>query len=513
LRTRRPNILLITSDQQRADCIGAMGRRVHTPHLDLFMQEATTFDACIAPNPVCQPTRASILTGRLPRTHGVCDNGIDLPPEEARQSFPAELAKAGYDTALLGKAHFATAHTFFPTGTPESRHSMDRYGPGWNGPYMGFQRVELCVEGHNSLDYPPMAPPFGQNYEAWYHGDGRGELKNQLHRTNLGPDTHGAPQTWHSALPQAWHNSNWIADRTIAYMNEKRDRPFCLWASFPDPHHPFDAPVPWSLLHRPEDVDLPEHRTLDLDRRPWWHRASLEGVPNLADPKLRDFRARSSRTPVLTDQQLREVIANYYGMISLIDHNVGRILTELHRLGLEEDTLVIYSADHGDWLGDHGLLLKGPITYEGLIRVPCILRGPGVPKGARCAEPVSTLDLGATFLDAAGAEKPEAWHSRSLLPVARGEEKRDFAFCEWDLSDSRCGVPLNLRTVRTRTDKLTVEEITGAAEMYDLEADPLEMNNIADDPHYAARRRELQAMIAKRPDDARKERLPAVGMA
>jgi arylsulfatase A-like enzyme len=254
-------------------------------------------------------------------------------------------------------------------------------------------------------------------------------------------------------------------------------------------------------------------RTLDLDRRPWWHRASLEGVPNLADKELRDFRAKHSRTPVLTDDQLRQVIANYYGMISLADHNIGRILTELHRLGLQENTLVVLSSDHGDWLGDHGLLLKGPMAYDGLLRVVGIMRGPGLPKGAVCDEPVSSLDFGATFLDQAGLARPEHWHGRSLLPVARGEEKRDFAYCEWDLSDSRCGVPLELRTVRTARDKLTIEAISGAAEMYDLVADPHETTNIADDPAHAARRRELEAMIAARPQDARAERLPAVGMA
>lgn len=511
MRDRRPNILFITTDQQRADCLGFMGRRVSTPHLDLLANEGTAFRACITPNLVCQPSRASILTGLLPRTHGVCDNGIDLDPRFAKTSFAALLAKAGYDTALIGKAHFATAHTFAPTGSPECRHSMHLYGPNWTGPYMGFQQVELVVEGHNT--FPPMTPPHGQSYEAWYHADGRGALKDKLHASNAGPDVLGAPQTWHSALPPAWHNSAWIADRSIAFLNEKRERPFCLWASIPDPHHPFDCPVPWSLLHRPEDVDLPPHRTLDLDRRPWWHRASLEGVPNLADPKLREFRAKHSRTPVLSDGQLRQVIANYYGMIALADHNIGRVLIELHRLGEAENTLVVVASDHGDWLGDHGLLLKGPIPYDGLLRVVCMMRGPGVPKGQILDTPVSSLDLPATFLDMAGVARPEAWHSRTLLPVARGEEQREFAYSEWDLADSRCGVPLELRTVRTARDKLTIEAISGAAEMYDLAADPEETCNVAEDAAYADRRRELEAMITSRPDDAQRERLPAVGMA
>jgi len=511
LRDRRPNILFITTDQQRADCIGVMGRRVRTPHLDLLAGEGTLFRACITPNLVCQPSRASILTGLLPRTHGVCDNGIDLPPQHAETGFAALLSRAGYDTALIGKAHFATAHTFAPTGTPECRHSMHLYGPNWTGPYMGFQRVELVVEGHNT--FLPMEPPYGQSYEAWYYGDGHGGLKNRLYRENAGPDVGGAPQTWHSALPPAWHNSTWIADRSIAFLNERRDRPFCLWASIPDPHHPFDCPVPWSLLHRPESVDLPPHRALDLDRRPWWHRASLEGVPNLADPKLREFRAKHSRTPVLTDAQLGEVIANYYGMIALADHNIGRVLTELNRLGLDDDTLVVVASDHGDRLGDHGLLLKGPMPYEGLLRVVCMMRGPGVPRGTVCDQPVSSLDFPATFLEMAGVAQPVHWHSRSLLAVAQGRETRDFAYSEWDLGDSRCGVPLDLRTARTARHKLTIEERSGAAEMYDLVEDPYETRNVADVPGYAALRREMEAMIRARPQDARPDRLPAVGMA
>ena len=136
-----------------------------------------------------------------------------------------------------------------------------------------------------------------------------------------------------------------------------------------------------------------------------------------------------------------------------------------------------------------------------------------MPRGAVCDEPVSTLDMGATFLDLAGVPRPDDWHSRSLLPVVRGEERREFAYSEWDLSDSRCGVPLALRTVRTAQGKLTIEAISGAAEMYDLAADPHETTNIAEDPAHAARRRLLEAMIAARPADARGDRLPAVGMA
>ena len=120
---------------------------------------------------------------------------------------------------------------------------------------------------------------------------------------------------------------------------------------------------------------------MDLERRPWWHKESLYGTPKMENAELRNFREKHSRTPVQSDRQLRDLIANYYGMISLIDHNVGRILAALDTYGLADNTLVVYSTDHGDWLGDHGLILKGPMAYEGLLRVGLLVRGPGVPKG------------------------------------------------------------------------------------------------------------------------------------
>jgi arylsulfatase A-like enzyme len=506
----RPNLLLITADQQRADCFGFEGRKVMTPHLDLMAANGTVFGACVTPNLVCQPSRASILTGLLPRTHGVSDNGLDLPEEYAASSFAAALGAGGYRTGLLGKAHFCTSHTFKATGRPECRHSMQQYPPEWHGPYMGFEYVELVVEGHNS--FQPMKPPSGQHYERWYYGDGLGDVKNELYLKNAGPDTKGAPQTWHSALPVAWHNSTWVADRTIAFLNTHKREPFCAWSSFPDPHHPFDAPVPWSLLHDPSNVDLPAHRALDLDRRPWWHRASLEGTPQIrAD--LAKIREEYSRIKTLTDGQLRQVIANYYGMISLIDHNVGRIMAELARLGLADNTMVIYASDHGDWLGDHGLILKGPMPYEGLLRVACLMQGPGVPKGKRVEDPISTLDLPATLLDYADVPPLASMHSSSLRPLIEGDGRRRFAYSEWDLNASRCGVELKLRTVRTRTHKLTIEEVSGAGELYDLVDDRHEMNNRFNDPTLANLQADLMDMIKSRPDDVRSPPLEPVGMA
>ena len=505
------NVILITSDQQRGDCFGFEGRSIKTPHLDLMARHGTRFSACITPNNVCQPSRASILTGLLSNTHGVHDNGIDLDPAIGEAGVAGSLSGAGVRTGFIGKAHFSTALTFEATGTPESRLSMADYGPDWFGPYMGFEHVELVVLGHNR--WHPLEPPGGQHYESWYYGDGLGQLKNELYETRLEPQT-DAVQTWHSALPPVWHNSTWVGDRTIEFLRENKGDRFFLWASFPDPHHPFDAPEPWSRLHHPDEVDLPQERIKDLDRRPWWHQASLEGVPDISE-EMRKIRQNYSRIPDQTDDQLREIIANYYGMISLIDHNVGRILSALGDLGLADDTMVIYTTDHGDWLGDHGLILKGPINYEGLVRIGLIFQGPSVPMNRVVDDPVSTLDIPATVLDCMGVSPNAEMHSRTLRGLVQGEtgESRDFAYNEWDINASRCGVALDLRMARTKTHKLTIETESGAGELYDLKNDPHEMDNLFDDSGARAVRKELEDMIASRPDDEIEIKPAPVGMA
>lgn len=502
----RPNILLISSDQHRADCMGFMGRRIKTPHLDELAAQGTVFDACITPTVVCQPARASILTGQLCRTHGVHDNGIDLDPAIGEKGFGGAMGAAGYQTSYFGKAHFSTYHTYEPTGTPECLRSSAQYDEDWYGPYMGFDHVELMLVGHNW--WAPEKPPAGQHYERFYHRDGQGDARTKLMWENAG-ETKGAAQVWHSKLPVAWHNTPWTADRAIEWLRHGRDgdRPFCTWVSFPDPHHPFDCPEPWSRLHDPAGVDLPEHRTRDFEGRPWWHRAAMEGEP--ADPKFADIRKAYSRIPPQTDDQLREIIANTYGQISFIDHQIGRILNVLLEQGLDENTIVIYISDHGDWLGDHGLILKGPMHYEGLLRVPMIVRGPGVRAGARVDQPVSTLDLGATFCDYGQAQPLLPQHGTSLRPLLeRAGETREYALNEWGLLPGRVGVALELRTVRTRTHKLTLDLNSGAGEMYDLEADPDEMVNLFDAPEAQGIRATLEGYIAGRPQDTVPDRVP-----
>lgn len=496
---KQPNILFITSDQQRADCNGFENPDIKTPHLDRLARDGARFTANITPNLVCQPSRASILTGMLPLTHGVWDNGVDLDPKVGEQGFAGTLGRAGYQTAFIGKAHFATKTTFAPTGTPECERSQAKYGPDWFGPYMGFQHVQLSVLGHMHRTRPIKRPPMG-HYERWLISRGKDEEALKLWAQGLPPEV-GAAQTWSSALPVAWHCSTWLADRTLDFLHTRdRQKPFCTWVSFPDPHHAFDCPEPWVRMYDPKSVTLPKHRTRDLERRPWWHKATLESAPQLTDPEMLKFRAEGSRVPPQTDEQLAHMTGNYYGMISLIDHNVGRILEGLETHGLAENTLVVYSTDHGDMLGNHGLYLKGPTPYDDLMRVTLIARGPGVKPGGVISEPVSTLDLAATFYDAAGTQAPVPIQSRSLLPLLAGKpETRDASYSEWYVHPSRCGVPLKLRTVRTKQWKCTFELESGAGELYDLVNDAGEMNNLFDDPGYRKVRDEMEGLMRARP--------------
>ncbi len=512
---KKPNILLITSDQQRGDCFGFEGRSVRTPHLDRLARNGTRFSACITPAVFCQPARASMLTGLLPYTHGVADNGINLDPALGETGFAGTLGRAGYDTAFIGKAHFSTKTTYHPTDTPECNFGSQQYSDDWCGPYMGFEHVELIVHGHLNKARDNKRPPMGQHYERYFFSRGRGDEALDRWATELPPQS-GAAQTWHSGLPAQWHSSSWIGDRTIDWLRRRDDaNPFCMWVSFPDPHHAFDCPEPWSRLHHPDSVELPDHRTLDLDRRPWWHEASLTGAPIVDDPEIRKYRMKGQRVPPQTDAQLRDMTANYYGMISQVDHAVGRILDALAASGEDQQTIVIFTSDHGDMLGDHGLYLKGPTLYEGVLRVGMILQGPGIPAGRVIADPVSTLDLAPTFYEFGGIPAPAELQGKSLNPLITGapNAERTVAHSEWFVHKSRFGVDLNLRTVRTKTHKCTFEMISGAGELYDLANDPTEMDNLFDDPGATAVRRDLEEMMHARPGKLLDSFPPQIGMA
>lgn len=428
------------------------------------------------------------------------DDGMDLDPTIGEKGFAGTLANEGYDTAFFGKANFSHNHPKAPSGTPECVRSSSKYGSDWNGPYMGFEHVELILQGKDG--FSPEKPPRGQHFERFFHADELGEQKLKNYN-NKGRSSLTDPNTcWHAGLAPSHHSTPWTADRSIDWLRHGRnqDKPFCSWISFADLQHPYDCPKPWSLLHDPKNVDLPSHRTLHLESLPWWYRSALEREGLTPNKTAADL-ASSKKSTAQADLQLREIIANAYGKIAFIDDQIGRLMNVLAEMNLTDNTHVFYISDHGDWLGNHGLTLKGPMFFDCLMRVPMIWRGPGVPPNRINYEPVSTIDLSPSIMDLTNIEPQLQQHGESLRPLLGGQEKRDFAMSEWELLHSRVKAKLSLRSVRTRTYKLTKDMNSGHGELYDLLADPYEMCNLFDNPAAKDIRMRLESYLMLRTQD------------
>lgn len=487
------NVLLITTDQHKATTLGSYGDPLGaTPVLDRLAAAGTRFAQCRTQNPFCQPARATILTGTYPSTHGVIRNGIDLPLDAERQSIATRLAHAGRATALFGKAHFASYWPDFPSGRVESVTDAARLPEDWYGPYFGFGHVELVSDVHNIRLAPEMGrwnwgfgpPPLGLHYARHLYRDGaaRGAERLRLMQPEAADSVWDHTQTWKSALPDEDHPTTWIADRAIAWLG-RVDRPFFAWVSFADPHHPFDPPRPWCDRYEPADMRpvLPRVHPGDLDGKPSFQRMWSEGFRDTPLAWTNPGWAR------LTEGERLGILAAYYGMVHHLDHNIGRVLAALEARGLADDTLVIFSADHGDFLGEHQLMLKGPIHYEALLRVPLIVRGPGFAPGAVVTDPVGTIDLAPTMLRACGLPIADDLEGRPLL-----DGPREWALTEDDILRGA----MAFRTLTTRSHRLTQNlHDPDGGELYDLREDPGELENRWADPTRAGVRRELLSLL------------------
>jgi arylsulfatase A-like enzyme len=474
-----PNLLLITTDQHRADGLGCYGNpAVRTPNLDRLAREGTRFNRAFVNNPLCMPSRATLLTGRLPRSHRVWCNGIALPTTEV--PFPALLGDAGYRTGCVGKMHFTPYGAEARPGYFDAQKSWEAGAlDDWTGPYAGFQEVQLTI-GHCS----PSAGHYGRwlkrefpEAQRAYRQDGRLGAK----------PASGAPQTWRSTLPVEAHHSTWVADRSLEFLRRHREGPFFLWASFPDPHHPFRPPAAYAEPFADADVPMPLRRSGELDDKPPLFRQYFDG---LTVGSRRHEGAGLDHPGVLTDGQLRDIIRYTYGMISLVDTSVGRILDVLDSLGLAENTHVCFASDHGELLGDHGLICKGPFHYDGLIRVPMLWRLAGQECGRVSEAFTSLVDLAPTFLDLAGQPIPGTMQGRSLGPLLAGRTARHR---EGALVEFQSGYRpwLNLKTWRTADWKLTYYAGQPYGELYDLRKDPGEFVNLYASPAHRGIRAEL----------------------
>ncbi len=494
-------MLLIMTDQQRADTIGAAGSRdIRTPNLDRLAREGTRCARAYVQNPICMPSRATLFTGRYPRSHRVWTNGVPLPVDEVM--LPHILAAAGYRTASFGKLHFT------PTGGPplagHYESSQLWRDPAraaelaeWHGPYYGLEHVELAI-GHN-------AP--GGHYGEWLRREHRDALPLFKPEASRHPRS-GAHGSWKSALPAELHASTWVADRTIAYLQQQAPpaqgsgspsspgsrQPFFAVCSFPDPHHPFAPPEPWSDMYDPATMPPPVRREGELDDPPPHFAAHARGAWHRSGAKPPEY------PQGLPDAHLREIMAHYYGMVSLADHNIGRVLDALDTLGLAENTLVLFTSDHGELLGDHGLLLKGPFLYEGLVRVPMLWRLPGrIPAGAVLDAPVGHVDVVPTLLHLLGIDTPLGVQGQSLVPALAPVlgVTADTSLRPWVLTEYHTGFEpdLSLKQIDTGRYKLTYYGHDAFGELFDLQEDPHELHNRFADPACAALRRDLQGQL------------------
>lgn len=472
---RRPNILFLCTDQQRGDSLNCTGASwAVTPNLDKLACEGALFHNCYVQNPVCSPSRASLFTGKYVANHGLYANGVPLP---ARQCiFTRTLADAGYDCGMIGKQHLYPCDTWHtePRGDDGYRVFEWAHGPNHRALENDYHR---WLRKTRPETYAEIFPDKGANENTEYGN-----------RAKTGtPIDH---------VPKEAHYSHWVAERAIDFITHPREegKSFCLVANFFDPHHPFGAPQEFRDKIDADAIPAPNTREGELKDKPKQQMAYSEKGYGGAAPGFLEY----------TEEQIREIRAQYWAMIALVDYEVGRILAALDETGLSEDTLVIFSSDHGEMLGDHQQLLKGPQLYDDLTRVPLIARWPGqIAPETEIDELVQWVDLPATFLDASGCAQGRGVQGQSLLPLASG--KRD-GWRNWALSEYRYSGfttdPLIMTTmVRFEDWKLIVwhgSPATGGqrnGELYNLAVDPGELQNLFHDPNHADLRRRMKGIL------------------
>lgn len=473
---KRPNVLLITSDQQHWDTIGAFNPEIRTPNLDRLAQEGTVFHRAYCPNPTCTPSRSSIITGTYPSQHGAWTLGTKL--DENASTVGEAFAHAGYRTSLVGKAHFQ------PTKSTDAHPSLESvpllqdldFWRQFHGPFYGFDEVELARNHANEH-------LVGQHYAIWMEEQGCANWRDYF-LPPTGTMDPSAQYKW--PIPEAYHVDKWIADRTMDKLTEYKDNDdsFFLWASFFDPHPPYLVPEPWDAMYDPDALTLPKGQPGEHDRNP-----PHFGLTQQEDP---DFSAYRESGMYLhgyhshqryTEAESRMQMAVYYGMISLMDKHIGRILDRLDELGLRDDTIVVFTTDHGHFFGQHGLQFKGGFHYEDLLKLPFIVRYPDhVPAGGQSSAMQSLVDLAPTFLSMCGIPVPPRMTGVDQRLVWTGQQSsaRDHVICEFRHEPTT----IHLKTYVDERYKLTVYYNREYGELFDLHEDPGEFRNRWEDPQY-----------------------------
>ncbi len=517
---KRPNFLLFITDQQRADYLACAGHPVlRTPNIDSIAHGGRRFDRFYVACPICMPNRSTLMTGRMPSLHGVRQNGTAL---SFRANTFVDLMRAhGYRTALLGKSHLQNMtglpailqppdlpddYLVPPESFGEATRRSGEDGPvdaespqGWRDdpdwdlsyPFYGFERVDLCTE-HGDL--------VGGHYWQWLkerHDDPDG-LRGQ---ENALPHDYIMPQAWRTAVPEALYPTRYVAERTVDFLESHAgaggDAPFFAMASFPDPHHPFTPPGKYWDMYRPDDMRLDASFAANHEPPPHvrWAREQREAGNAVTNSQV---------LFAVSEREAREAAALTCGMIAMIDDAVGSVLSALDQLGLADDTVVIFTADHGDFLGDHRIMLKGPIHYQSLIRVPFLWKDTadrGAPAGASSTLS-GTLDIARTVLDRARIAPYNGVQGKSLMPLIDGAPDDADADMVIEEDQQRISLgftePVRVRTLVTRRWRLSLYHGVDWGELYDLDNDPSELVNLWDDPAARDTKMALTERLARR---------------
>jgi arylsulfatase A-like enzyme len=475
------NILIIHTDQQRYDSLGCSGNpHAATPNIDKLAAEGSFFSRHISSNPICMPSRASLMTGLYPPGHGVYTNGVPLNRKDYASPVAIDhgvfvepmtmadmFANAGYDTASFGKLHLTPTMSGKDSPFHESRA---RYESGelddWHGPYYGFRYVDM-TKGHGE------APCLAAHYSKWLrekHPETYKKVVEQKGQKECPLESQ--PNLYPSPVPFEQSCTAWLAKRFNEYITEERpqEKPFFAFVGFPDPHHPFTP-----------SYDILEKFT-DSEVKP---AADPEGHGIKNNPVLKDM---PHRTESESHRQLTRRYTN--AMVHQIDIAVGRIINTLKENGLWDNTIIVFTSDHGDFLGDHGLLLKAQAASDALLHIPFILRAPKSDIPHKTDIPMSNCDVMPTLAALAGVEPPRNLHGKNICEALH--HKNDYtalAFC----AD---GNPENVNyTVYDRYLRFTWYPHSGYQELFDHYKDPEESHNIADSHEYRTRTEKFMAII------------------
>lgn len=419
----KPNILFLMTDQQRPDSLGCYGSDIAiTPNLDKLAEEGVVFDNCYVQNPLCCPSRYSMLTGKYPHSHGVISNWYE--PNKNELSFGHQLKRAGYQTALIGKMHLTPWHDLF----------------GFDG------RIIAEAKFHQSCP---------DDYERFLnkHGTSRKELYDKTSEEYINNAT-AVP----SKVPQELHIDSFVGLSICEYI-KKTDGPFCVFGSFLSPHNPYDPPAPYDELF--VDKKFPERNMTkgEVVRKP---KEAYDYINNRLD--------WTYKTDELTKEQLHKTKANYYALNTLVDDWVGKIIDTLKEQGLYDNTVIIYTSDHGDLLGDHGLVYK-QCFYEQSVKVPLIVHYPEKFKSKRVTDDVESIDLFDTFCELGNAFNGYGSQGKSLVPLLEGH--KDYIHKEAVFSENYFG-----RMVKYKDYKMVYYVGKDYGELYNLKGDIAEQINL-----------------------------------